>query len=84
MSEVGSFSLAETILLRVRQELFAMRLVPDIAYISSDLATLYGRMRDERKREQALLDGQRLALELRAEPETLISLQELLTTPAAL
>jgi hypothetical protein len=83
LSEIGALSLAESILLRVRQELFIMRLVPDLAHITSDLATLYEKMRDKRNREQALLDGQRMALELRAEPEILISLQELFASPVA-
>ncbi|MEA2694861.1 MAG: hypothetical protein QOJ16_4248 [Acidobacteriota bacterium] len=79
LSEMGSFNLAEATLLRVRQEFSAMKLATDIAYVSVDLATLYGRMGNEPRREQVLLEGRRLALELRAEPETLTSFQELFT-----
>jgi tetratricopeptide (TPR) repeat protein len=67
LSELGSFSLAEAVFLRVRQELTEMRLAPDIPYLSVDLAILYRRMGDEPRREQVLLEGKRLALELRAE-----------------
>jgi tetratricopeptide (TPR) repeat protein len=77
LSQRGAFSTAEAVLLQAREELSEMKLALDVGYISCDLARLYQRMGKRQRVEQTLAEGQRMALELTAEPEIHRLLREL-------